>query len=264
MKKLALLTLHGMGKFKPNYYRDLEDGLQKRLGAGWAAISFQPVQYGDLLQVPEEELWQDMAAANDLDFVGLRQFLLYGFGDAGSLEHSAHAPGDTKYKQVQRRIQDRLRAALLDLGNDPAKPVVVVAQSLGCQVVSNYIWDAQHNRQIFAGTEPDQTPAMQFLRLATLANLTTTGCNIPVFIAGLSPRVCFTPPAACTWDNYFDPDDVLGWPLRQLGPTFGFINDRAINAGGVFTSWNPASHGEYWSDGDVLDPLADRLRRLLP
>ena len=46
----------------------------------------------------------------------------------------------------------------------------------------------------------------------------------------------------------------------QLGPTYDIVHDHPINAGGPMTSWNIASHGEYWSDANVLDPLAQTLR----
>ena len=53
---------------------------------------------------------------------------------------------------------------------------------------------------------------------------------------------------------------MLGWPLRQLGPSYDLIHDHPVNAGGALSAWNVASHGEYWSDASVLDPLAEALR----
>lgn len=266
MKEVALITLHGMGKIKPSYFSDLEDGLKKQLGSDWSKISFQNVQYAPILQEPQDELWKDIVTTpeNDIDSTKLRQFFLFGFGDAGSLEYSAHNNA-VKYIQVQKEIQTALMHAYLDFEKDKTKPVVIIAQSLGCQVISNYLWDAEHDKYIFSDTDNIDQDEHEFLKLKSLRNLVTTGCNIPLFISGIEKRVCFAKPNdQFRWDNYYDPDDVLGWPLRQLGDTFSIVNDHDINAGGLFTSWTPFSHGKYWSDKDVIRPLANTLMNLLP
>ena len=267
MKDVALITLHGMGQVDWNYHRGLELGLQQRLGSAWDRVAFKVVHYGKFLQDPQDSLWANMLrdTANELDATRLRKFMLFGFGDAGSLEYSAHQSGsDTKYMLVQKEIRANLRLAYEELGRDASKPVVIIAQSLGCQVISNYLWDAGTGNYIFqhmAGIGADE---QAFLRLRSLRHLVTTGCNIPLFISGLEPRVCFDRPNnQFEWDNYYDPDDVLGWPLNQLGPSYHFVRDHDINAGGLLTFWNPLSHTGYWSDDDLLTPLANKLRDLM-
>ena len=133
MKEVALITLHGMGKVKPDYYDELEKELKKELGSEWTKVSFQNVQYAPILQQPEDELWQAMMSepSNDLDATRLRQFFLYGFGDAGSLEHSSHRRKD-KYLAVQKEIFKTLEHAYLDIGENENRPVIIIAQSLGC------------------------------------------------------------------------------------------------------------------------------------
>lgn len=267
MKRVALITLHGMGQVDWNYHHALEQGLQQRLGPDWDRVAFKVVHYAKFLQDPQDILWADMLrdTANELDATRLRKFMLFGFGDAGSLEYSAHQSGNnTKYMLVQKEIRAVLRQAYVELDRDASRPVVIVAQSLGCQVISNYLWDAGTGKYIFqqmAGIGADE---QEFLRLRSLRHLVSTGCNIPLFISGLDQRVCFDRPnSQFEWDNYYDPDDVLGWPLNQLGPSYHFVRDHDINAGGPLTFWNPLSHSGYWSDGDVLQPLANKLRNLL-
>lgn len=265
MKEVALITLHGMGKVKPSYYSELEEMLKKQLGNKWTKVSFQNVQYAPILQQPEDELWASMIATpeNELDGTKLRQFFLFGFGDAGSLEHSAQTD-KKQYIEVQKEIQKSLDHALLDFNGDGTKPVVIIAQSLGCQVISNYLWDAQHGNNIFLESPPDESQQSKFRALNSLTNLITTGCNIPLFIAGLTDRKCFAKPNdSFVWDNFYDPDDVLGWPLKQLGVTYGIVRDHPINSGSLLSSWNLASHGGYWSDKDVISPLVDILKSKL-
>lgn len=266
MKDIALITLHGMGKVKPRYFEDLEDGLKKYLGNEWSRVSFQNVQYAPIMQAPQNKLWDDMIStrSNDLDSTKLRKFFLYGFGDAASLEFSAH--NDEKiYIAVEKKIQLALKKAFIELGKDKSKPVIIIAQSLGCQVISNYLWDAEHDKHIFKKTKGKVTNELEFLRLKSLNNLITTGCNIPLFISGISDRKSFTKPnKKFKWDNYYDPDDVLGWPLKQLGTSYKIVNDHDVNVGGIFSSWNPASHGKYWSDKDIIRPLSNKIINLLP
>lgn len=262
MKEVALITLHGMGKVKLSYYSVLEQKLKSHLGDKWTKVSFQNVQYAPILQMPEDDLWKSMVATteNELDGTDLRQFFLYGFGDAASLEYSAHTKDKKQYIDVQREIQKALDHALLDFNNDATKPVIIIAQSLGCQVISNYIWDAQNKSNIFSESTPDGSAQSKFRALNSLTNLITTGCNIPLFVAGLADRKCFKKPNdSFIWDNFYDRDDVLGWPLKQLGSTYDIVRDHPINSGGLLSSWNIASHGEYWSDEDVVSSLSDIL-----
>ncbi|TAK93725.1 MAG: hypothetical protein EPO09_11705 [Aquabacterium sp.] len=264
MSKIALITIHGMGKYKPKYYSELEEKLKDKLKASWSEVSFQPVDYGMDLQKPEDSLWEKITSEpkNQIKDHTLRQFFLYGFGDAGSLEHSLQTDKNT-YLGAQLSILKALQKALIDLDGDTSKPVVIIAQSLGCQVISNFIWDAKNNKNIF-GEEGNamlggKVPT-DFERLNSLSRLITTGCNIPVFVAGLSKRQCFERPnPAFIWDNFYDANDVLGWPLRQLDESYDIVNDHPINAGGIFTSWNIASHGAYWGDKEVVDHLAHLL-----
>ena len=264
MADVALITIHGMGRIKPDYFRDLEDGLVKILGRrNWDRVAFRNVQYASVLQGPQDELWAAMLAegANELDARKTREFFLFGFGDGGSLEYSAQKD-PRRYIAVQKKIQEELLSAFAAMDYIAEKPVVIIAQSLGCQVISNYLWDAQYGRHIFAGA--GSAPRADFLKLKSLRNLITTGCNIPLFVGGLGDRVCFAPPhLEFTWDNYYDKDDVLGWPLRQLGRTYEVVNDRAIKVGGVLTSWNLASHTGYWSDKAVIAAVAARILQRL-
>ncbi|BAO62206.1 MULTISPECIES: NYN domain-containing protein [Pseudomonas] len=264
MKSVALITIHGMGKIKPGYFRDLEEGVIEKLGSKrWDKVSFKNIQYAPILQGPQDKLWDAMLKekTNELDALKIRQFFLFGFGDAGSLEYSAQKD-PRKYLDVQKEIQNVLLSAFKECGSDPNTPIVLIAQSLGCQVISNYLWDAQNGRYIFSS--PNTGPEANFLKLKSLNNLITTGCNIPIFVSGLDARVCFDPPSPnFTWDNYYDQDDVLGWPLRQLGKNYNIVHDHSINAGGILSSWNVASHGEYWSDKDVISAVSTRLMEYL-
>lgn len=269
-KDVALITLHGMGRRKEQYYRELEAGLQRLLGPRWERVAFHPIHYADLLQSPQDHLWRAMMShpQNEMDYTRLRQFMLYGFGDAGSLEHSARKGNpnpDGVYFKVQALIQQTLRNALQDFDGKVNRPVVIVAHSLGCQVISNYLWDAQHNHHIFATMAADQSEGADFMRLKTAQKLITTGCNIPLFVAGLEKRTCFARPnPKFHWDNYYDPDDILGWPLEQLDPSYAsMVQDHVVEVGRPWNSWTPLSHSYYWRDKDIHQAVVQSVRLFL-
>ncbi|GAL16045.1 hypothetical protein JCM19233_7067 [Vibrio astriarenae] len=55
--------------------------------------------------------------------------------------------------------------------------------------------------------------------------------------------------------------NVLGWPLSPLSDEYeNLVDDYPINAGGIFSSWTPWSHGKYWTDKNVTKPLIRRVR----
>ena len=215
------------------------------------------------------DLWDEMIgnSQNHLDARIIRKSLLCSFGDATSLEHSLHKDKET-YLAVQKEIQDKLAAVLEDFQNDGGKPIVIIAQSLGCQVISNYIWDAKNYINIFEDTGSTNLVSkddgrQNFMKLKSLKCLITTGCNIPIFVSGIKEREFEKPNEEFEWFNFYGPDDALGWPSKQLGKSYRFVKDRPINAGRSLTSWNIFSHIKYWSDEDVIKPLADLVKKYL-
>jgi hypothetical protein len=99
----------------------------------------------------------------------------------------------------------------------------------------------------------------------------TFGSNIPLFTPALpDPKsIKFPPPqlpanlkAVAKWLNFFDPSDVLGYPLKPLSQSYGesVSADLGIDAGGLFTSWNLYSHTEYWTDDDFTNRVAELIR----
>ena len=139
MKDVILVPVHGMGETKSNFADGLRRRLQDELGPDWSRVEFAPVFYQDVLQPNQSRVMKAMKR-EDIDWLRLREFVLYGFSDAAGLEHAAWRSGSA-YEQVQDIIMNTLAGAYWSAGG--AKPVVLVAQSLGCQVMSNYIWDAQ-------------------------------------------------------------------------------------------------------------------------
>ena len=280
-KDVALLAVHGMGKTPTDFANELEEELLSELGsADWGRVHFKPIYYQGLLQKKQEKVFTTMKNRAELDWLTLRRFLLFGFSDAAGLEYRAAVP-NSLYEQAQRIILDVLNEAYDKLGQTP-KPVIIICQSLGGHVLSNYIWDSQlanatqgiwsNGRQWGAPRGSDKD---NFRRLKTLRYLYTTGCNIPIFVSGLGRdkiKAIKTTTSGydIRWFNYYDEDDPLGWPLKPLSTPYGRAvrRDIAVNAGGSFFghithSWNPLSHTRYWRDKKIIRPLARHLKGLL-
>lgn len=291
MAKVALLTVHGMGETKRHYAEDLRSALVTRLDDKFEGLAFCPIYYQDVLQGNQQTVWKRIDEQSKVHYDDLRKFVLFGFGDAAGLETRKELPGST-YVQAQIRIARALLKAHQEVGANGH--VVAISQSLGCQVLSSYLWDAQQALRQWGGadkgagvgiwthidayaeaiTDGRSLTADEKLFLAgtRLNRWITTGCNIPVFVAAhqqMDIKPIAPPNADFHWLNLFDPDDVLGWPLRPLSPGYhDLVEDRSINAGQgaiewIVKSWNPLSHTAYWGDDEVLDPLVGMLERYL-
>jgi hypothetical protein len=274
-KDLVVLALHGMGVVKPSFAEGLRRGLRDGLGAAaWWRVRFEPVQYQPELQEDQAQVFGRMTKVG-VEWLELRRFMLYSFSDAAVLDYRKEAP-NSAYERVQRRIVDALDACWQQIGREV--PVVVVAQSLGGHVVSNYLWDAQSPHPPAAGvwkSAPGSVAAAdpakdRFLRLRSTARLITTGCNIPLFVSGLSPIRPIDPPnPGFAWINLYDKDDPLGWPLRPLGPLYrAAVEDQEIAVGASWlkrltTGQTPFGHGEYWETPEVIERIVAEIDGLL-
>ncbi|WP_292935233.1 hypothetical protein [Noviherbaspirillum sp.] len=277
-RQIALITLHGMGETVDNYYDTLLDKLFAKLDNTANKVAFQAVNYQNLLQPNEQAVW-DRMDKGDLRWDDLRRFLLFGFADAAGLETNKEDEGSV-YEGAQLDIARKMWAARQEMGGDG--PLVVIAQSLGGQVFSCYIYDAQRaaaGQTRYAGIWKDidsfaaritgsdkalTAAEKSFLRGSTLVGLMTTGCNIPIFVAAhkrLNIRAIDRPNNQFKWLNVYDKHDALGWPLRPLeGGYEDLVEDRQVNVGEGLLDWlksfTPMSHTAYWEDENVVAALA--------
>jgi hypothetical protein len=107
-----------------------------------------------------------------------------------------------------------------------------------------------------------------------LACMVTFGSTIPLFTFAYDKIVPITlpgsrlPPAAVArprWLNFYDQDDVLGYPLRPVSREYAATVDEdiEINVGRFGLSSTPLSHNAYWTDNDFTDPVAGLLATFL-
>ena len=276
-KKLAILAIHGMGETPPTFADEISQQLKFMLGQNrWNQIYFNKIYYQGIIQGNQKNIWDAMRAVG-LRWKPLREKMMYAFSDPATIEHGASSP-DSIYLHVQRVITKALRDARAALVDADA-PIVIIAQSLGGHVISNYIWDAQAqakgkkvigvwrddiNSLLNSGSQQE----IDFMRLRTLRFIFTTGCNIPLFVAGQNAIVAIDKPDPIRdfdWLNFYDRDDVLGWPLKPLSPSYDLTvtEDINIEVGPIATGATPLSHLYYWQDGQFLGTVETLMRNLL-
>lgn len=260
---IGILVLHGMGPHEGDFDAAFREDLLQRLPARLRGdVVWQPVHYNSVLQARQDAVWSRMQGQPLGGPVnqGLRRFLLDACGDLmayGNQQLSAESP----YLRVHAYVRDAI--AQLHGQMAPASrvrtPVLVFAQSLGCQVLSNYMWDAQNQRGLWTRAVPDALAS-----LSTLRGLVTTGCSIPLLVSALARtdiRTFRRPDPRFRWVNYYDPDDALGWPLRPLSSGFAdsyesmVERDERINVGAA-----QGSHVRYWSDRQFVRAAAQMVQ----
>lgn len=303
----ALLCMHGMGNLPKNEFVADIERLKQKLARRMPVDKFSKIYipasgifYSDLTQTQEDKVWEKMIDSGKLSngFIRsktinpIRRFMISGFSDATAfIGTDGLSSTNQQYTAVQKLIYDALVDVHKNCGN---VPVTIISLSLGCQILSNYLWDAQlywrntnngdhfpiDSRSIWNNHQ--RTDNDNFLCLQLLKTWFTTGCNIPIFVSGFKNVLAVHNRDYgynFDWINYYDYDDMLGYPLTPLEVLFDpnsnnthgqsyaqAATDIQVNAndgawGAITSSWNPLSHLQYWGDDTVLDALADAINR---
>ena len=282
MARIALMTLHGQGLILKDYADDLRRHLAQRLKRAWEDVAFEPVYCQGILQPSMRAVWQRTLSGSQVRQQEWRAFILFGLADMVGLEARKELPGST-YEQTQLEIARKLLAARDQLGGN--EPVVFLTHSLGCQILSNYLYDAQRAAgQVTAGIwrdidahamaiagHPLNDDERAFLRGETIVCWITTGCNIPVFVAAdnrMRVHPIQAPNEQFRWLNLYDPDDAFSWPLQPLGAGYdSLVQDMRIKSSGrgypLGRPAEPMRHSDYWSDEDVLRVVSGTVGELL-
>ncbi|MBU2883437.1 hypothetical protein KO525_13860 [Psychrosphaera sp. B3R10] len=259
--KLVVAIIHGMGDIHPDFADQFIDDVCDQISPDVSpqAIKFVPIHWGYITQPIQDQFYQRANAVADLDYKPVRKFILSALGDAAAYQKKPNQTNST-YQQIHSVVKSKL-----DINVPDNTPLIVVAHSLGCHIMSNYLWDKQHH--------PDPA-ASPFQNGKTLAGMFTLGCNIPLFsFAESDPQPIAFPGNVLSstlkqnarWFNYFDKDDVLGYPIKVINEAYNKVVDEDIEVdiGGLLRSWNPFSHDVYWSDKDIINPVAKYLSTTL-
>ena len=275
---IAVAVVHGIGmqdpdfatRFQENLIRQLAQELGPEVQDPAGEVILKPVYWSPVLQNLEDELWKRLKESGDLDFMELRKFLVYFAADAFAYQPT---PKDrTVYDSIHTIFAETLRGLATEAGD--RAPLCVIAHSLGSVVASNYFYDLQKGADMVSEPVRNQMGDTPLERGETFSHFYTLGSPIAIWslryadfgmpIAVPSPKLSeHHPRLEGEWVNFYDEDDVCGFPLKTLNSLYRerVKADVAVNVGGLLTSWNPASHLGYWEDNDVVRPIAKSLAR---
>lgn len=241
--KLGVLIIHGIGSQDAMFADKMIMKLRKRL-VDPDAVKFQTIHWAPLIEENSQRAWERLDRCK-LGWRFARRFFIHALGDATAYNH-------TVYDKVHSQIEICMMRLQQQLGFDETIPVLVIAHSLGCAMITDYIWDRQRHE----GPAPDRY-------MSNIQGIVTFGCNLPVFALSYDPieTIHFPYP----WINLYDKDDILGYPLKPLSKSYNRAVNRdiAINVGPLWASWNPLSHNYYWTDRSVLRHIAALANRLV-
>jgi len=274
-KKLGILLIRGSGHSgfrRQDLFMDRLNRKLARAGVDPGQVAHAMVDwYGPLQEQQELVLKRMKKARTRLRSNATRQLIITNIGDLinyGGKPGFPHFGYEETHKLVHRTILN-----LKDQLNDKA-PLLIIATSMGTEIINDYIRDRQAAAK--AGKD-DPLGNSPFERFETLTGLFTLGNNLPIFAASfhideirpidfpsphLSPRL----QEVAVWENYFDKNDSMAYPLKPLNKHFekhAHLKDIQFNTGGLFTFWNPLSHFGYWRSRKLVQRLASYIKVLL-
>jgi len=282
-QKIALLLVHGIGKQDENYAHHIAYDLKKQFSEYLkkvdiknpaAELVIEPVYWAPVLQKAEDKLWNNLKKGGAMNFTNLRRLMIDFAGDSMAYQK------DGNDRKIYDEIHCVIAKSIDKLGQHAGEkaPMCIMAHGIGSVMMSNYIWDLQHDseeKKLISErgrTFMDDTPLEKG---DTLCKIFTLGSPLALWSLrhenfgkpfdfppkGLAEHY---PEIETEWINYYDKDDIMGYPLKTLSKDYKKVVtcDIEINVGNILSSWNPASHMGYWNDNDVIMPVARSLAKL--
>jgi hypothetical protein len=248
LQQVAVVCVHGINMADPNYFEPFEASVMNALPRHLRPnVSFRSVFWADIVRGRQKDYLKDAAVFSGLQSSALRTFVIQGLGDAAAYQKTRNRI-NSAYYEIQASLSWTLDA--LNSNAFPNRLLVLVGHSLGCHILSSYIWDmtrlkrygderlASEHEDIQREAKLLQSPETSaFRRLDTLAGLITLGSNMPLFTFNFGPPNVFPichrlegklepgfPGKALQgevldrtrWLNFYSQNDPLGYPLKSL------------------------------------------------
>lgn len=270
-RKAAVAIVHGIGRTVPDFADKITHSLNRLCYETCGDdLVIRSVYWARALQDDEDELWSRLKRDQRMDYKDMRRLMIDFVADAIAYQVTPH--DRRAYDNIHRVLAETLRTLARDAG--PDAPLCIIAHSLGTIIASNYIYDQQTDpiEPILPMTVRDAMTDTPLERLETLSLLFTLGSPLALWslryfnfgkpITVPDPRIVQHYPAlGGAWINFYDQDDVIGYPLKPLNEEYdrAVTADIEVNIGSMLTSWSPVSHLHYWEDSNVIKPIANML-----
>ena len=216
---VAIVFVHGIHTFAPGYHAEMQAAIEARLPKQLReSVTFRSVFWAARVRERQKEYLDAVTAKNLFKVTPYRSLVVQGLGDAAAYQKTKSFRNSCYYE-----IQSDVRSVLegLDSENLPNRPLIFVGHSLGCHIISSFIWDvntiknwddarlAQEGEEIreFADYLKNGSP---FRRLDTLAGLVMMGSNMPLF------TFTFGPSRIMPITTSRDPNETPAFPGKEL------------------------------------------------
>jgi hypothetical protein len=283
-QKIAIAVIHGIGKARPEFaevgHPDFLSGIAPRLRQAFAnelgdrvsdagsELVFEPVYWADVVQRPQDDLYTRLGINQFSQFFGLRGFIFHSLADSVAYQPTSSSGNDPQiYEGIHRIFANSLKILADNAGKKA--PLCIIAHSMGAAIASNFIWDAQKNR-FSADTRDNPLELGQ-----TFSSFYTFGSQVPFWamrfsnfgepIQVPSPQLSVHyPEAKGEWINFFDRDDLLGYPIKNINDHYraAVTDEQEVSVGNWLTGWNTLSHNGYWKSRQVTRSIGASLARL--
>jgi len=281
-QKIAVAVVHGIGKQERSFAQPFARKLRRKfakaagdlIGRPEEQLVIEPVFWQECIQEREDELWKRVKDKDKIHWRKSRRMLIDLAGDA-----IAYQPADS-HREMYRSIHAVLAKTLTTLADRAGEkaPLCIVAHSLGTIIVSNYLYDLYTQyfleRDIIDESVRSVIGSTPLERGETLSHLYTFGSPLAVWslryadfgtpVTVPSPMLKRHWPAVNgEWINYYDREDVIGFPLRSVNEAYAraVTEDIAVDVGNpLWWSWNPLCHTKYWKSGRIATRIAATLK----
>lgn len=270
-KKLGVFLIRGAGKEGFKEQEKFVGKLNKlliRSGMNTDQIHYEYANWYGPTQHNQEILYHRFQnSTSRMGAWALRRFVLFLISDVVAYTGEPHKKS-TMYHDTHALIHK----AFLNMKDnlEDNAPLIILASSLGTEIISNYIRDRQLH------TSPDPFGETPFERLETLTAIFMFGNNNAIYISAYKideVKPFQFPPekladkylSIAYWGNFYDKSDPLGYPLKPINKYYHDMvtEDVQINAGNILISWNPASHLGYWKSKKIRKRVAVYISKVL-
>jgi hypothetical protein len=247
---VAVVFVHGIHTLEPDYHARMQAAVEAALPREVREhVTFRSVFWAGRVRERQKQYLDAAQAQGLFEQNAYRLLVVQGLGDAAAYQKTRSVKNSAYYQ-----IQSDVRAVLdeLDGQNMPDRPLVFIGHSLGCHIISSFVWDINTVKQWGDGSaakEDDDAEKFAeylaggspFRRLDTLAGIVMMGTNMPLFTFTFGPdrvmpittsrndteRPAFPGTALddatlerVRWLNFYSRYDLLGYPLKPLNAAY--------------------------------------------
>ena len=261
-RHVGIVFVHGILGNEFDFAAKMEDKIRKRLPETLQDyLHFRSVFWAGVVRRHKRDYFGRARSTGRVWHNRLRRYVVEGLGDAAAYQKT-RVRKNSVYFAVQEAISSEIES--LETRGRKSDPLIFIGHSLGCPVISSYVWDLNKLTQrteaeIKKIEDTDEQKlwyqlkdASPLRRLKTLAGIVTLGNNMPMFTFTFGPDAVYPitsrvllssgqviepafpgaelPEALrkqARWLNYYSKTDLLGFPVKPL-------NDEYRNAESIF------------------------------